>query len=152
MFIVRCSSFCSIVGRLFESILMPKTLMKELYKLLRAVTYQSMRICHFCHICCVLRMGMISTCVLIYAMPSLQGCLTCIFVNMSTSMQSSLRDIADFWDLGFCKVLFLLSFLCHVNMMLQWDPCLFWVASVRMVLTYGYAISIQAPVCICGVP
>ena len=40
-----------------------------------------------------------STCVLIYAMSSLQRCLPCIFViNVvtSTSMQTRLRDIADF--------------------------------------------------------
>ena len=40
-----------------------------------------------------------STCVLIYAMPSLQGCMPCIFViNVvtSTSMQTRLRDVADF--------------------------------------------------------
>ena len=44
-------------------------------------------------------MGMISTCVLGYAMPSLQGCMPCIFViNVvtSTSMQTRLRDVADF--------------------------------------------------------
>ena len=51
-------------------------------------------------------MGMSSTRVLIYAMPSLQGCLPCIFViNVvtSTSMQSSLRDIAVLRDIGFCS-------------------------------------------------
>ena len=40
-----------------------------------------------------------SACVLKYAMPSLQGCMPCIFViNVvtSTSMQTRLRDIADF--------------------------------------------------------
>ena len=39
------------------------------------------------------------TCVLNYAMPSLQGCMPCIFVISvvtSTSMQTRLRDIADF--------------------------------------------------------
>ena len=44
-------------------------------------------------------MGMSSTGVLIYAMPSLQGCMPCIFViNVvtSTSMQTRLRDVADF--------------------------------------------------------
>ena len=44
-------------------------------------------------------MRLMSTCVLIYAMPSLQRCLPCIFViNVvtSTSMQTRLRDIADF--------------------------------------------------------
>ena len=128
--------------------------MQECYKMFTAVTHQIMMICHFCHICCVHHMGMSSTCVLNYAMPSLHRCLTCIFViNVvtSTSLQSSLRDIAVFRDLGFCKVLCLLLFWCHVNMMLQWDPCLFWVSSVRMFWTYGYAISIPGSVCICGV-
>ena len=44
-------------------------------------------------------MGMSSTCVLLYAMPSFQGCMPCIFVinvMTSTSMQTRLRDIADF--------------------------------------------------------
>ena len=44
-------------------------------------------------------MRLISTCVLNYAMSSLQWCLPCIFViNVvsSTSMQTRLRDIADF--------------------------------------------------------
>ena len=44
-------------------------------------------------------MSMSSTCVLIYAMPSLQRWLPCIFViNVvtSTSMQTRLRDVADF--------------------------------------------------------
>ena len=44
-------------------------------------------------------MRLISTCVLSYAMSSLQRCLPCIFViNVvtSTSMQTRLRDIADF--------------------------------------------------------
>ena len=44
-------------------------------------------------------MRLMSTCVLIYAMSSLQRCLTCIFViNVvtSTSMQTRHRDVADF--------------------------------------------------------
>ena len=44
-------------------------------------------------------MGMSSTCDLNYAMSSLQRCLPCIFViNVvtSTSMQTRLRDVADF--------------------------------------------------------
>ena len=67
-------------------------------------SYQIMSICHFCHDYCVLHMVMFSTYVLGYAMPSLQGCMPCIFViNVvtSTSMQSSSRDIADFRDLEF---------------------------------------------------
>ena len=44
-------------------------------------------------------MPLSSTCVLLYAMPSLQGCMPCIFVISvvtSTSMQTRLRDVADF--------------------------------------------------------
>ena len=44
-------------------------------------------------------MGLMSTCVLICDMPYFQGCMPCIFViNVvtSTSMQTRLRDIADF--------------------------------------------------------
>ena len=62
-------------------------------------SYQIMSICHFCHDYCVLHMVMSSTCVLGYAMPSLQGCMSCIFViNVvtSTSMQTRPRDVADF--------------------------------------------------------
>ena len=47
-------------------------------------------------------MGMSSTCVLMYAMPSLQRCMPCIFlisVVTSTSMQTRLRDVSDFRDL-----------------------------------------------------
>ena len=47
-------------------------------------------------------MGMSSTGVLIYAMPSLQRCMPCIFVISvvtSTSMQTRLRDVSDFRDL-----------------------------------------------------
>ena len=104
MFNVRCSSFHPIVACLFELILMPKSLMQEFYKMFTAATYQFRVICHFCHICCVLHMDMSSICVLIYAMPYLQGCFPCIFVMYvltSTRMPSSLRDIADFRDLGF---------------------------------------------------
>ena len=58
-----------------------------------------MLICHFCHVWCVHPMRLMSTCVLNYAMPSLQWCLQCNFViNVvtSTSMQTRLRDIAVF--------------------------------------------------------
>ena len=51
-------------------------------------------------------MGISSTCVLIYAMPSLQRCMLCIFlisVVTSTSMQTRLRDVSDFRDSKFTK-------------------------------------------------
>ena len=47
-------------------------------------------------------MGMSSTCVLKYSMPSFQGRMPCIFlisVVTSTSMQTRLRDVSDFRDL-----------------------------------------------------
>ena len=45
-----------------------------------------------------------STCVLVYAMLSLQRCMPCIFVIYvvtSTSMQTRLRGVSVFRDLGF---------------------------------------------------
>ena len=47
-------------------------------------------------------MGMCSTCVLMYAMPSLQRCMPCIFVISvvtRTSMQIRLRNVSVFRDL-----------------------------------------------------
>ena len=81
--------------------------------MLGVVSYQFMSICHFCHDYGVLHMVLRSTCVLAYAIPSLQGCMPCIFViNVvtSTSMQSSSRDITDFRDLEFHQVFALLLF------------------------------------------
>ena len=73
-------------------------------------------------------MNLSPTYVLGYAMPSLQGCMPCIFVIIvvtSTSMQSSLLNDADFRDLEFHHVLVLLLFLCHMFMLFPSDPCLF---------------------------
>ena len=53
-------------------------------------------------------MGMSSTCVLFYAMPSFQWCMPCIFlisVVTSTSMQTRLRNVSDFRDSNFFKSL-----------------------------------------------
>ena len=86
-----------------------------------AVCLQNELICHFCHDCCVHPMRLMSTCVLIDAMSYLQRCLLCIFViNVvtSTSMQTRHRDVA-------VLVPILLLFGCHVNLMLQRDPCIF---------------------------
>ena len=49
-------------------------------------------------------MNLSPTCVLNYAMPSLQGCMPCIFVISvvtSTSMQTRPRNVSDFRDLVF---------------------------------------------------
>ena len=83
---------------------MAKMLLHECYKMLVSVSYQIMDIYHFCHDYCVPPMNLSPTCVLGYAMPSLQGCMLCIFViNVvtSTCMQSSSRNVADFRDLEF---------------------------------------------------
>ena len=80
-------------------------------------------------------MGMSSTCVLLYAMPSFQWCMPCIFaifVVTSTSMQTRPRNVSDFRDLVISLSLCLLLFCCHVNLMLQRDPCIFWRCSVSM--------------------
>ena len=64
-------------------------------------------------------MGMSSTGVLIYAMPYLQGCMPCIFVMYvvtSTSMQTRLRDVSVFRDLGFCQV-------CYCCYFVAMYPC-----------------------------
>ena len=47
-------------------------------------------------------MGMSSTCVLLYDMPSFQWCMPCIFLISlvtSTSMQTRPRNVSDFKDL-----------------------------------------------------
>ena len=59
----------------------------------------NLHFCHFCHDWCVHPMRLMSTCVLIYDMSSLHKCLPCIFlinVVTSTSMQTRLRNVADF--------------------------------------------------------
>ena len=65
-------------------------------------------------------MGMSSTCVLMYTMPSLQRCMPCIFVIYvvtNKSMQTRLRDVSDFRDLViFLSVTAVILLLCiHVS-------------------------------------
>ena len=53
-------------------------------------------------------MGMSSTCVLLYAMPSFQWYMPCIFVISvvtDTSMQTRPRNVSDFRDSKFTKSL-----------------------------------------------
>ena len=63
--------------------------------------------------------------------------------------------LAQACKLGFVMLLILvpvlLLFWCHVNLMLQRDPCIFWDTSVRMFWTYGYCLSIHAYGCNYGV-
>ena len=99
-------------------------------------------------------MSMSSTCVLLYAMPPFQGCMPCIFVISvvtSTSMQSRPRNISDFRNLVISLSPCLLLFCCHVNLMLQRDPCILWRCLVRMFCRYCCNWSIPALVCNYGV-
>ena len=121
MFVLRCSSFCFIVSCLFESILMPKSLVQECYMMFTTVTFQNLMFCYFCCICCVHLMGMGSTGVLIYAMSSFQRCMPCIFVIYVvtiTSMQTRLRDIYVIRDLGFFAI-------CYCCYFVAMYPCVY---------------------------
>ena len=78
---------------------MPESSLQECFIMFSAVCYQNELICHFCHEWCVHPMRLMSTCVLIYVMSSLQWCHQCIFViNVvtSTSMQTRHHDVTDF--------------------------------------------------------
>ena len=100
--------------------------------MLTAVYYQNLVICLFHCILCVGPMGMGSTCVLNQIMPSLQWCLSCIFVIYvvtSTSMQTRLRDVAVFMDLRFCCL-----FPAVISMPCKLD------ATLRSMIIFGYFI------------
>ena len=140
---MRFYTFHSIVPCLFEVMFMPKSSLQECYMLLTAV-------CLHC-ILCVHPMSMSFTCVLNYIMPSLQWCQFCIFrisVVTSTSMQSSLRDVADFCDLVISPKSESVIFCCHVNLLLQVILCIIWRCSLRLFCYTCYALSIHSFVCI----
>ena len=89
---------------------MHEMLLEEGYVMIMSDLFQQMAFCHFCHDYCVHAMILSSTCVLLYAIPSLQGCMPCsfvIFVVTSTSLQSSVIVDADFRDFEFHYVLVL---------------------------------------------
>ena len=78
---------------------MPEMLLEEGYVVNLSDLFHQMAFCHVFHDYCVHAMILSSTCVLLYAMPSLQGCMSCIFVIFvvtSTSMQNSLLNLVDF--------------------------------------------------------
>ena len=88
--------------------------------MLTVVCLQNLLISYFRCILCVHPMSMSSTCVLSYIMPSLPGCLSCIFVIYvvtRTSMQSSLDDVADFCDLVISAKSESVIFCCYVAML-----------------------------------
>ena len=71
-----------------------------------------------------------------------------LFYVLSTSMQSSLRDVADFCDLVIYESVI---FCCYVNLLLQVILCIIWRCSLRMFCYTCYALSIHAHVCNYGV-
>ena len=109
MFIVRCSTFNSIVSCLFEFILMPESSLQGCYMMLICWNWYNLIICHFCCILCVHPMSMISTCILYYIMPSLQGYHTCIFVTLVLSASSLLSRVL--------AVTVLLGWICYFVML-----------------------------------
>ena len=116
--------------------------------MLSAVCYQNLLICHFCCILCVHPMSINSRCVLDLIMPYLQWFLACIlviYVVTSTSMQSRLRDVADFCDLVISAKSVSVIFCCHVNLLLQVSLCIIWRCSLKMFCYTCHAISIHAP-------
>ena len=78
---------------------MPESSLQECYMMLICWNCYNMMICLFRCILCVYPMSMSSICVLCYIMLYLQGYIPCIFlinVVTRTSMQTRLRDVADF--------------------------------------------------------
>ena len=104
MFVSTSTSFCVNASFSFELILMPEMLLEEGYVSNLSDLFQQMAFCHFCHDLCVHAMTLSSSCVLLYAMPSLQRSLPCFFVICvvtRTSLQSGAFLNADFRDLEF---------------------------------------------------
>ena len=151
MFVVRWSTFQSIEPCSFETILMPESSLQECCMMLICWNCYNLVICHFCCIWCVHSMSMRSTYVLYYIMPSLQGCLSCIFkisVVSSTSMKSSLHDVADFCDLVISAKSVAVALWCLVNLLSPWVLCIIWRCSLRMFCYKCYSLSIHALSCI----
>ena len=144
MFFSTSTSFHSIASFSFELILMPEMLLEECMLMLICWNCYNMLICHFCHVWCVHPMRLMSTCMLIYAMPYFQGCQPCIFVSCVLSASSLLSRLV-------AVAVFLTDsviFCCYVNLLLQVILCIIWRCSLRMFCYTCHAISIHAPRCI----
>ena len=109
MFVVRCSTFYSIVPCLFESILMPEPLLQECYMMLISWNCYNLMICLFCCILCVQSLSMSSTCVLCYIIPSSQWGHPFIFVILVVSASSSWSRVL--------AVTVLLGWICYIMML-----------------------------------
>ena len=109
MYIMRCSSFHSIVPCLFEIILMPESSLQKCYMMLFCWNCYNLMICHFCCILCVHPLSMSPTLVLIYDMPSFQRCYPCIFLCLLVSASSLLSSVL--------VVTVLLGWICYFVML-----------------------------------
>ena len=109
MFIERCSIFHSIESCSFEIILMPESSFQECYMMLICWNCYNLLFCLFRWILCVHPMSLMSTRVLNYAMPSLQGCNPCIFVSLVVSASSLLSRVL--------AVTVLLGWICFIMML-----------------------------------
>ena len=139
MFIRMFSSFCSIVPCMFEFILMPESSLQEYYMMLTCWNCYNL-ICHFCHVWCVHPMRLMSTCVLIYDMPSFHRFNPCIFVNCVLSASSLLSRVLVAVFLTDSVI-----FCCYVNMLLLIILCIIWRCSINMFWSTCHALSIHAP-------
>ena len=140
---MRCSTFHSIAPCSFESILMPESSLEECMLMLICWNCYNLLIYHFCHDWCVHPMGLMSSSVLIYAMPSFQGCHPCIFVICVLSASSLLIGVL-------VVVVFLTAsviFCCYVNMLLQVISCIIWRCSINMFWCTCHPLSIHALGC-----
>ena len=130
MFVVGCSTFCSIVTCLFESILTPKSSLQECYMMLICWNCYKLVICHFCYVWCVHSMSMSSTCVLNYVMPSLQRCNPCIFVSLVVSASSSWSRVL--------AVVVLLGWTCYIMMLCKHASIIHYMHNLEMFTKYVF--------------
>ena len=107
---MRCSSFHSIASCSFEFILMPESSSQECFMMLICWNCYNMLICHFCHVWCVHPMRLMSTCVLIYAMPFSRGVCHVFLWSM-------------WWLAQACKLGFVMLLISVPVLLLFFMPC-----------------------------
>ena len=137
------TSFHSIASFSFELILMPEMLLEECMLMLICWNCYNLLFYHFCHDWCVHPVRLMSTCMLIYAMPYFQWCQPCIFVSCVLSASSLLSRVV-------AAAVFLADsviFCCYVNMLLLIMLCIIWRCSINMFWYTCLALSIYALGC-----
>ena len=122
---------------------MPEMLLEECMLMLICWNCYNLLIYHFCHDWCVHPMSMSSTWMLIYAMPSFQGCMPCIFVSCVLSVSSLLSRVVDVAVFLADSVIFC----CYVNMLLLIILCIIWICSINMFWSTCLDLSIYALGC-----